>query len=145
MKQFVGTLISLFLLILLGLLFLLAPKETPPYAPVDVGGGAIIVGDQPFIDIVILDAELITPGFITVHKAIGDAPGAVIGESKYLETGVYANMQIVLLEMMIPGETYITLLHTDDGDQVFDIQRDLPVMVDGQVVRPSFVVLGESN
>src|SRR3989339_1774157 len=136
-----GFIIIAGIIIIIGLFFLTDTDRSPTYAPVDVGGGEIRVSDQKLIDIVSLSVDLSAPGFISIHKSIGEAPGKVIGVSNYLIVGSYGGIIIVLQEMMTEGETYIALLHVDDGDGLFDIQKDLPVQVNGEVVRPSFMAL----
>lgn len=143
MKQYGGLLITIVIVLLLGAFLFFAPEKPLPYAPVDVGGGSIDVQDQGNLDYATLAAELAAPGFITIHQALGEAPGPVVGVSDYLEVGVYDEINIQIPEAMTPGLTYITLLHADDGDSIFDIQKDMPVMVDEEVVRPSFDVIAD--
>lgn len=118
-----------------------SPKKTPDFGPVDVGGGSIIVFDQSRTNIVELNVDLAVPGFVSIHEAMGEAPGKVMGVSDYLTTGSYGGINIFLSEEMILGNTYIALLHADDGDGMFDIQKDMPVEVNGEVVRPDFMAL----
>lgn len=125
----------------LGAFVFFAPKASDlTYKPIDVGGGSITVENQPEdLGIVTLDAELAAPGWITIHESLAGAPANVVGTSTYMDTGSYRDFVIQLSQEMSPGYRYITLLHADDGDGEFDILKDLPVEVDGEVVRPSFV------
>ncbi len=141
MKQYSGLLITIVIVLSIGAFLFFAPEKSLPYAPVNAGGGSITVQDQTAGDIVQLSSDLAAPGFITIHEAMGEAPGRILGISDYLETGSYGGVNIFLTEPMIPGLTYITLLHADDGDQIFDVDYDMPVVVNGEVVRPSFVAL----
>ncbi|RMD52303.1 hypothetical protein D6827_00265 [Candidatus Parcubacteria bacterium] len=141
MRKYWELILGIAVILIVALIVFWAPEKGPAYAPVDVGGGSISVTDQPASDSVVLNAELAAPGFITVHSAIGDAPGPIIGVSDYLPVGKYDNLQIPLSESLRPNFRYITLLHADNGDQVFVIDDDLPVMVDGAVVRPDFTAL----
>ena len=106
--------------------------------------GSIVVEDQDVIDTVTLNTELTEPGWITIHFSMSGAPAEVVGTSSYLEVGTYEDLVIALDDEMQPGWRYIALLHVDDGDQQFDIQKDLPVSVNGEVVRPSFVAIPEA-
>lgn len=108
------------------------------YVPVDVGGGEISVEDQYDMSKVTLDAVLAAPGFITIHQSMGGAVADIIGISDYLLSGVNRNIEISLTEDMLPGYQYITLLHADNGDERYETMDDLPVKVDGQVIRPDF-------
>jgi len=141
MKQYSGLLITIVVVLLIGAFLFFVTAKPLPYAPVDVGGGSIIVSDQVAGSLVQLNTTLAAPGFITIHEAMGEAPGKVLGVSDYLETGSYGGINIVLSELMTPGLTYIALLHADDGDGHFDIQKNMPVSVNGEVVRPDFVAL----
>lgn len=127
-------------LAILGIYFIYAPKASQiAYGPVDVGGGSIAVEDQLKLDRVVLDATLAVPGFITIHESMTDAPTAIIGTSKYLEAGEYEDLTIMLDIEMTAGYKYITLLHADNGDGVYVTNDDMPVEVNGEVVRPDFV------
>ncbi|MFH1632132.1 MAG: hypothetical protein ABIA47_03925 [bacterium] len=141
MKKDILTIISILVVILaLGAYFVFAPKAPElDYRPVDVGGGSITVEDQYDMDRVVLDATLAAPGFITIHESMSGAPATIIGTSQYLDIGTYDDLTIMLVDEMLPGYSYITLLHADDGDGIFVIDDDLPVEVDGEVVRPDFV------
>ena len=120
------------------------PVPEITYRPVELEGGSITVEDHDVVDVVTLDAELVEPGWITIHFSMSGAPAEVVGTSDYLEAGTYEAMTIVLDEDMTPGWRYIALLHVDNGDQIFDIEDDLPVSVDGEVVRPDFVAIPEA-
>lgn len=134
---------SVFILVLLlGLYFAFSePVSEISYHPIDVGGGAITVEDQNQLDVVYVSAELVAPGFITIHESMSGAPAAIIGTSEYLETGRYEELEIQLETEMMPGFRYITLLHADNGDTIYVTNDDLPVMVDEVVVRPDFVAI----
>ena len=132
------------ILIILGVYFFFSPPAPEvTYSPVALEGGSITVTDQDVVDTVTLNAELVAPGWITIHFSMSGAPADVVGTSQYLETGVYEDLLLTLDEEMTPGWAYIALLHVDDGDGVFDIQKDLPVSVNGEVVRPTFVAIPE--
>ncbi len=126
-------------LVLLGAYFFFAPSAESPFGPVELNGGSITVSDQYQLDRVVLTAELVEAGWISIHESLSGAPAAVIGTSDYLEAGLHADLEIFLDTQMSLGSTYITLLHVDDGDQSFDLELDLPVAVNGETVRPDFV------
>ena len=140
-----GVITSIAIVILLGAFFLFSePVPEIAYKPVELSGGSITVEDQNVVDSVTLDTELVEPGWITIHFSMSGAPAEVVGTSAYLDVGVYDDLVITLDDEMMPGWRYIALLHVDDGDQMFDIQKDLPVSVNGEVVRPSFVAIPEA-
>ena len=129
----------------LGLYFLFAPKAAPfVYAPIDVSSGFITVQDQDDVNAVTLDAELGEAGWITVHESLSNAPAAIVGTSAYMPAGTYKDFTIELDEPMLPGFFYITLLHKDNGDQVYVTNDDLPARVNGEVVRSGFTAVPEA-
>ncbi|MDP2631914.1 MAG: hypothetical protein Q8P30_04090 [Candidatus Uhrbacteria bacterium] len=151
MKKDILTLLAVVAVVAaLGSYFMFAP-EAPQldYVPIDVGGGSITVEDQDQIDFVMLSTELVAPGFITIHETLATggagAPAAIVGTSDYLDIGVYENLKINLTEEMLPGYRYIALLHADNGDGIFVVNDDLPVEVDGTVVRPDFLAIPEAE
>jgi len=145
-KKDTGLLFLIILVLaLLGSFFIFSPDASTPFGPVELSGGSITVEDQTELDRVVFDAELIEPGWITIHESLSDAPASIIGTSQYLEAGVYQDLVIPLDRGMIPSYKYITLLHVDDGDQQFDAALDSPVSVNGAVVRPDFVAQGDSD
>ncbi|PIQ67266.1 hypothetical protein COY25_00970 [Candidatus Uhrbacteria bacterium CG_4_10_14_0_2_um_filter_41_7] len=127
-------------LVAAGFFFLSSSNEKVlPYRPVDVGGGLITVSDQNTLNTVTLSASLAAPGFITIHEALGRSPADIIGTSEYLEAGEHSDIVINLEQEMLPGYMYITLLHADNGDKVYETMKDLPVKVNEEVVRPDFI------
>ncbi|MFA6131193.1 MAG: hypothetical protein WC730_02955 [Patescibacteria group bacterium] len=114
------------------------------YHPVDVGGGSLTIADQDQTNLVVFGATLAAPGFVTIHESMSGAPAAVIGTSEYLPAGTHEMVVISLDEFMTPGYSYIALLHADNGDEAFVMEEDFPVIVDGTVVKTSFVTMPES-
>lgn len=146
MKKDLLFLIGVVLLILgLGIFFMYSPKAPElAYAPVDVGGGSIIVEDQNQLDFVEFEVELAKPGFVTIHKTMSDAPTEIIATTDYLELGTH-EIKIYVTEEMLPGYKYAALLHVDNGNKVFDAQLDFPVLTNGEVVRPYFLAIPEAE
>ncbi len=129
-------------IIALGIYLAFAPQAPDlDYKPVDIGGGSIEVSDQESLEVVILNATLVKPGFITIHESMSGAPAKIIGISPLLSEGSHENVAITLTQDMLPGYSYITLLHVDNGDQKYVTEDDLPVMVNGVVVRPDFIAM----
>ena len=126
--------------------FFIFADEAPElsYAPVDVGGGSLEVpSGQTSLTEVSVNANLARAGFVTIHRSVGPAPGPVMGTSSLLPEGEQTSI-IKINGEMIPGYTYIALLHVDNGDGVFVATDDMPVQVDGTVVRVDFDAAGES-
>ncbi len=121
------------------------PAPGVRYRPVDVGGGAIQVQNQPFAHIVGLDAEIAATGFISIHPSLSGAPQAPIGASDLLEPGNYSDIIIEIDGEMLPGARYIALLTVDDGNGIFEAGVDLPVKTNEEVVRMDFLYTPESE
>lgn len=123
----------------IGLLFAMAPKALEvAYAPVEIPGSSLTVGDQLDEQSVTVSAELKQVGFIAVHRAVGEAPGPIIGYTPLLAVGSHPNLSIDTTAPLMPQSEYFVLLFTDDGDGVYEPGVDLPVMSDGQVVKQKF-------
>lgn len=136
--DWIGVLIVVMILAGIGLFLSLAP-EVPKvvYGPVEVTGSSITV-DQSSERSVTVAAELKRAGFVTLHQAIGEAPGPIVGQSPLLAPGSYAELKIDTLEPLSPTGEYFVLLFVDDGDGVYEPGVDLPVMSDGKVIKQKF-------
>ena len=130
----------------IGLFFAFAPKAPEvAYAPVEVTGSSVAVTTPSATDSsegvagggteVRLSAEIKRPGFVTIHQAIGEAPGPVVGQSALLSPGNHADLIIKTTEPMLSQGGYFALLFVDDGDGVSESGVDLPVMSNGQVIK----------
>ncbi|HCC83569.1 TPA: hypothetical protein DEP96_01850 [Candidatus Uhrbacteria bacterium] len=125
----------------LGALFFAAP--TAPvglgYVPVDVPGSTLaITPGASWANMQLFTVNLGKGGFITIHDAIGSAPGPIIATSGYLDPGLHDGTGVRLNTPLDPTKSYIALLHVDNGDQLFNVTDDLPVSVDGTVLRVDF-------
>jgi hypothetical protein len=133
-------------ILLFGAIFFYAPEaEVVSFGPIDVGGGSITVEDQENQDVVTLDAELVVSGYITIHESMGQAPAALVGTSRYLEAGTHKGLMINLTEPMSLGSPYRTLLHVDNGDQIFVPEDDRAVKNGEETVKPSYTFIGISS
>ena len=114
-----------------------------PYVPVDLEKGSIeILGQNDEGTEVYLNVELEKAGWVSIHNSMSGAPAEIVGVSDYLEPGVHEIT--VKVEPMLPGYAYVTLLKMDNGDQRFVQDDDLPVRVNGSVVRPDFTFKPEA-
>lgn len=145
MKELTVLIASIFSLIVIGyFIFGTEKADEFAYRPIDVGGGAILVDNQDDLNKVVLSVELAKPGFVAIHESMSGAPARLMGSSEYLEAGFYEDLEIILDTPMLPGFRYISILMFDQNEnQIFDLGVDLPVEVDGRVVRPDFVAQPE--
>ncbi len=118
-----------------------SPKASElAYAPVEYTGSDVATGPQSSgTSVVIESAEIKTPSFISVHESITLAPAQSIGHSGLLPAGSYTDIPVTLSQSMLPGYRYIVLLMADDGDGVFELGVDLPIMNNGTVVRRDII------
>ena len=110
------------------------------------GGNTISVSDQDpnSVAVVIDSATLSVPGFIVIHEDTNGAPGVTIAESSALTAGTYANKSVIVT--MKPGATYWAMLHSDDGNGIYNAANDLPIKdASGMPVMAKFKVKTASN
>lgn len=120
---------------LLGYIVFFAPKAPEVnFGAVEVPGTVFTEYSETSEGVITVKGEMGAPGFVTVHKSIGGAPGAIIGQSGYLENGPFM-ASMVAQEKVMPGDTYIILAYKDDGDASLQVDPDMPIKVDGKVVR----------
>ncbi len=131
-----GVGIVLVILVIIGAIVFLRPKpEVFVYAPVEITGSTLTADDQPSDDSVQVDAEVKQAGFVTVHEAMGDAPGPVVGQSALLQPGSYPDLAVNMSGSLTTPGGYFVLLFTDDGDGIYEPGVDLPVKSNGTVVK----------
>lgn len=102
------------------------------------GANRIVMSDQfPGNIVYVATVELAQDGFVVIHKNNGGNPGAVIG-SGFFRPGVQPG-SIDLTENTVDGMSYFAELHVDDGDGVFNAEKDLPARdVNGAFVIKAF-------
>ncbi len=99
------------------------------------GKNSFVVADQPSGDVVIVSMiSLETSGWVAVHEEIktnidGESKivlGNILGASRF-NAGQYFGEKIGLLRGTIEGQTYVVVLHADNGDSYFDYTKELPM------------------
>lgn len=105
---------------------------------IDSGANRITMSNQfPGNIVYVSSVNLSNGGFVVIHKDKDGEPGAVIG-SEYFEPGNRPGT-INLTEKTVEGSTYFAVLHSDDGDKVFDATKDLPIKdASGAFIMKSF-------
>ena len=128
------------LIVILGIgMFLYLAKSAPElsYGPIEIAGSSI-AATAPGNGEVDVTVTLMEPGFITIHRAVGNAPGPIIGSSGLVSVGENVSVTILVSEPMNAGSPYIALLHADNGDGKLVISQDMPVTSNGVSVRSDF-------
>lgn len=119
----------------LAALFAFAPQRPEvAFQPVEVSGASLVFLSAD-ADSVTVDAALGRAGFITLHELMGGAPGPILATSEYLEAGVYNGYTLSVPGGLETLTKYMMLMSVDGGNQVYDAGVDLPVMVNGEVIR----------
>ena len=103
--------------------------------PVQTGGNAVSVGDQPAGMLVsVSSVTLPQAGWVAVRGSDGRTLGA-----GFFPAGTSSNVVVDLLRGTISGQRYQVLLYTDDGDRQFDLHKDTLIMnADGSVAGTTF-------
>jgi len=70
-------------------------------------------------------------GFVTIHEDKADEPGAAIGSSSILPTGETRNLSVTLNRKSVAGEYLYAMLHSDDGDGIFNPAKDEMIKDEG--------------
>lgn len=135
--DWLGVAIVIALLVGIGAFIAFAPKtEVRVYAPVEVTGSAVTLGEvMADATTVPVTAEIKQEGFVTVHRAIGEAPGPLIGRSPLLSIGSHPDLLVPTTEPISPPGEFFVLLFVDDGDGIYEPGVDLPVMSNGTVIK----------
>ena len=106
-----------------------ASQVTPPAPPtpsvVAASDNKISVeiqsaGKEVTVSTVALTAE----SWVVIHEDTAGKPLRILG-AKHLHAGAYTNVVVKLLRETVGGHTYYAMLHSDDGDGLFDSKKDI--------------------
>lgn len=122
-------------------------EGTPTLEP----SGELMVADQALENnmLTVSSITMSEAGWVVIHRDNGSGAPVVpeiISEPKYVEAGESTNVMIDLKDDVTvqDGETLWVMLHTDDGDKVYEFDGgdvDVPVMdMNGNVVVESLMV-----
>lgn len=111
-------------------------------APLLVGSNAIYVSDvKPSASVKVGFATLTGGGYVVVHEDREGKPGAIIGNSDILPQGESRDFGVTLSRESVDTETLYAMLHSDNGDGIFNPSEDSPIKDDqGNVVLMKFQV-----
>ena len=133
-----GGIILLVVILAIGGFFFFA-KETPQltFGPVEIAGSAIVAKPTSNMSVDV-SGTFLKDSFVTIHQAMGEAPGEIIGTSQLIKAGSTEAFSIPLTKPMVYAGPYLALLHVDNGDGTFVIKDDMPVTSNGKTVRSDF-------
>lgn len=119
-------------------MFLFDPAVEVSYRPVDIEGAELIIPNQIGTrDVEVVRVNLPVPGFVSIHESLSGAPAAPVGSSPLLE-GLHENVIFDLEGELNLQLGNVALLLADDGDGIYEPGVDLPISVDGEVIRIRF-------
>ena len=121
-----------------------ASGETTPL--VSESKDAVTVSDQSTGDSMTIDsATLEDGGYVVIHEDADGKPGAIIGSSTYLPAETSEDIQLPLNRFAEEGEMLYAMLHSDDGNNLFQAVNDLPIKdSQGNIVVKKFTIGEES-
>lgn len=113
--------------------------------PVVVASSKIVVSGQiPGEVVLISDVTMDEAGWVAVHDNNNGQPGNILG-AYYLPAGTYTNQMVPLLRGVVDGNSYLVVIHQDDGDKVFDYKIDTPITnAKDQLETANFAVVATS-
>jgi hypothetical protein len=115
-------------------------------APQRIGSNSINVEQQMSGSNVYTNSvALSSPGYIVVHVNDGGIPGKSIGASELLAAGNHTNVRIQLDSTMPVGNSYLVMLHTDDGNGTFNPDDDIPVIEENAFIMMAFKVSSDNH
>lgn len=115
-----------------------APVTTqPPETTTEVAitENSVTANDQgPGESVTVASVELVDSGYVVVHEDGGGKPGSVIGNSELL-SGRNSDVVVSLSRSTLEEEVLYAMLHSDDGDGVYEFPgEDAPLKDDSGVV-----------
>ena len=104
------------------------------------GKNALDIADQPAGSLVTVALTTLNEqGWVAIHEDVNGEPGWILGATLAF-AGERSNLAVELLRATEEGKTYYAMLHTDDGDKAFDLNKDFPIKdSSGNVVMMKFV------
>lgn len=106
-----------------------------------IGENAVAVLEQkPGMTVFVSLVAFGESGWLAIHDSNDGAPGRILG-ARRLQSGEHSQVTVELLRGTEDGHNYIAVLHSDDGDGVFDYAKDTPLIgFDGNPITMEFEV-----
>jgi hypothetical protein len=94
------------------------------------GEASISTSEQTHGDSVVIDSVVLpVSGWVAIHEDKNGKTGNVLGAAR-LDLGNHLKVEISLLRPTVAGMSYHAVLHQDDGDKIFDLNKDKPITKD---------------
>jgi len=98
---------------------------------------SVFAGDQPAGVNALVNVSLERVGWVTIHEDRGGMPGNILGAKRFGPGS--GTVSVMLLRAMLAESKYYAALRADDGDELFDYKKDLPIMnASGDAIMHSF-------
>jgi plastocyanin len=95
----------------------------------DLGNLVVVPVQFPGENFMVDFVNLTQSGFVVVYEELEGNPGVSIGSTALYPEGMYSDFQIPLTRATISGENIYIILHEDsDGDGVFNLENDRPLL-----------------
>jgi len=102
------------------------------------GTGSVAVASQPAGNTVAVShVSFANEGWVAIREDRDGVFGNILGARRF-PVGEYDDQTVDLLRATMPGQTYYAVLYKDDGDGVFDYQKDPIIQSANGVVFASF-------
>lgn len=111
------------------------------------GENTLVVNSQPAGEVVIMSmVALDKSGWVAIREVSEEGePGVILGAKRFDE-GRHFGEHIPLLRGTVANQTYIAIVHADDGNSEFDFRREVPVRdADGEFIAEEFFVTPNVN
>lgn len=106
----------------------LKPNNGPNIAQNISGNSLNIASQKPSNNVIVDFVDLEKNSFIAIHEDANNSIGTILGASSMLSPGRTENINIALLKNTTNGEVLYAAIYADNGDGLFDINKDNPVL-----------------
>jgi len=86
-----------------------------------------VAGQAAGSNVVVTNVEMPEDGWLVVHEVSDGHVGNALGAARR-DKGSYDSVNIELLRGTTPGSEYMVVLYADNGNKVFELKTDLPVV-----------------
>lgn len=113
-----------------------AATEATPATETPAAAASVSAGDQKAGTIVLASYTVPSTSWVVVHEDRAGKPGNVLGARRVMMGS--GSTEVMLLRDTVAGGKYYAMLHADDGDGMFDLKKDMPIMNAGAPVMAMF-------
>ncbi|MCH7529606.1 hypothetical protein IIB50_00615 [Patescibacteria group bacterium] len=94
--------------------------------------------------VVVRGVKLSAPGYVVIHLVAQDgSAGDIVGNSELLSEGITENVSVNLAGVSEVGDAFVAMLHSDNGDGVFNTEEDAPTVDGTEIVVMQFDIVAE--